>query len=122
MLLSNLSIATMVGGYGLVEKGAVLARLDNAMALEGAVLTAEANLAVREAALMQTRAAVEASRDEAQASLDQAVATAAEAAARICSAGESPNRWTVSTSTPSLRATAASFWKTFSAALAQSRL
>lgn len=66
-----------------VEKGAVLARLDNAMALEGAVLTAKANLAVREAVLLQTRAAVEASRDEAQASLDQAVATAAEAAANL---------------------------------------
>lgn len=62
-----------------VEKGAVLARLDNATALEGAVLMAEANLAVREATLMQTRAAVEASRDEAQAALDQAVATSAEA-------------------------------------------
>ncbi|MDP3196907.1 HlyD family efflux transporter periplasmic adaptor subunit [Tabrizicola sp.] len=66
-----------------VEKGAVLARLDNGLALEGAVLTAEANLAVREATLMQTRAAVEASRDEAQASLDQAVATANEIAASL---------------------------------------
>lgn len=66
-----------------VEKGAVLARLDNAMALEGALLTAEANLAVREAILMQTRAAVEASRDEAQASLDQAVATATEASSNL---------------------------------------
>lgn len=62
-----------------VEQGAVLARLDNRSALESAVLTAEANLAVREATLMQTRAAVEASRDEAQATLDQAVANAAEA-------------------------------------------
>ena len=66
-----------------VEKGAVLARLDNATALQGAVLMAEANLAVREAALMQTRAAVQASRDEAQAALDQAVATAAEAEATL---------------------------------------
>lgn len=63
-----------------VEKGAVLARLDNASALEGAVLTAEANLAVREAALLQTQAAVQASRDEAQAVLDQALAAASEAA------------------------------------------
>ena len=62
-----------------VEQGAVLTRLDNRAALESAVLTAEANLAVREATLMQTRAAVEASRDEAQATLDQAVANAAEA-------------------------------------------
>jgi HlyD family secretion protein len=63
-----------------VDKGAVLARLDNAPALEGAVLTAEANLAVREATLLQTRAAVQASRDEAQAVLDQAVAAASDAA------------------------------------------
>lgn len=62
-----------------VEKGADLARLDNASALQGAVLTAEANLAIREAALLQTRAAVEASRDEARASLDQAVSGSAEA-------------------------------------------
>lgn len=62
-----------------VEKGAVLAQLDNRQTLEGAVLMAEANLAVGEANLMQTRAAVTASRDEAQAALDQALATAAEA-------------------------------------------
>ena len=62
-----------------VEKGAVLARLDNRSALESAVLMAEAALAVREATRMQTRAAVQASRDEAQAVLDQAVATASEA-------------------------------------------
>jgi HlyD family secretion protein len=66
-----------------VEKGAVLARLDNSTALQGAVLMAEANLAVREATLMQTRAAVAASRDEAQAALDQALATAAEARATL---------------------------------------
>lgn len=52
-----------------VEKGAVLARLDNRQTLEGAVLMAEANLAVREANLVQTRSAVAASRDEAQATL-----------------------------------------------------
>lgn len=62
-----------------VEKGTALARLDNAAALEGAVLSAEANLAVREATLMQTRAAVQASRDEAQAALEQALAAASEA-------------------------------------------
>jgi HlyD family secretion protein len=66
-----------------VEKGAVLARLDNATALQGAVLLAGATLAVREAAVMQTRAAVAASRDEAQAALDQAQATAAEARATL---------------------------------------
>lgn len=63
-----------------VARGDTLARLDNASALEGAVLQAEANLAVREATLMQTRSAIEASRAEAQASLDQARAVAAEAA------------------------------------------
>ncbi|MCC8934120.1 HlyD family efflux transporter periplasmic adaptor subunit [Rhizobium sp. 'Codium 1'] len=65
------------------EKGALLARLDNHTALAGAVLTAEANLAVREANLIQTRAAVEASRNEAQTALDQAVSTAAEAASAL---------------------------------------
>lgn len=66
-----------------VEKGAVLARLDNMAALNGAVLMAEANLAVREANLLQTRANVQASRDEAQAALDQAQATALEAKATL---------------------------------------
>lgn len=71
-----------------VEKGTVLARLDNHSALTGAVLTAEANLAVREANLIQTRAAIEASRNEAQATLDQAVATAAEAATTLARTAE----------------------------------
>ena len=66
-----------------VARGAVLARLDNVQALEGAVLQAEANLAVRQAILTQTRATIEASRAEAQASLDQARASAAEAAASL---------------------------------------
>lgn len=66
-----------------VAKGATLARLDNRTALESAVLSAEANLAVREAALMQTRAAVQASRDEAQAVLDQARSAAVEAASSL---------------------------------------
>ena len=66
-----------------VAKGTPLARLDNRTALEGAVLMAEANLAIRKASLMQTRAAVAASRDEAQAALDQAIATAAEATTNL---------------------------------------
>jgi HlyD family secretion protein len=66
-----------------VARGATLARLDNAQALEGAVLTAEANLAVRQATLAQTRAAIAASRAEAQASLDQARAAAREAEASL---------------------------------------
>ncbi|MDM7931492.1 HlyD family efflux transporter periplasmic adaptor subunit [Tabrizicola sp.] len=71
--------AILVAEGDRVAKGTPLARLDNRTALEGAVLLAEANLAVRQASLMQTRAAVEASRDEAQAALDQAIATATEA-------------------------------------------
>jgi HlyD family secretion protein len=71
-----------------VERGAVLARLDNRQALEGAVLLAEANLAVREATLMQTRAAVEASRAEAQAGLDQVRASEREARASLQRAEE----------------------------------
>ena len=66
-----------------VEKGTVLAQLDNRQTMEGAVLMAEANLAVGEANLVQTRSAVAASRDEAQAALDQALATAAEAQATV---------------------------------------
>lgn len=65
-----------------VEKGAVVARLDNHDFLQSAVLQAEAALAIREAALMQTRAAVQSSRDEAQATLDQMRAAAAEATAQ----------------------------------------
>ena len=75
-----------------VKKGAVLARLDNRTALEGAVLTAEANLAVREATLVQTRAAVHASRDEAKAALDQAVASRAEAEATLARTEELHSR------------------------------
>lgn len=66
-----------------VARGETLARLDNASALEGAVLQAEANLAVRQAILMQTRSAILASRAEAQASMDQARASAQEAASTL---------------------------------------
>jgi HlyD family secretion protein len=66
-----------------VTRGDPLARLDNAQALEGAVLQAEANLAVRQATLMQTRSSIEASRAEAQATLDQARASATDAAATL---------------------------------------
>lgn len=74
-------ILVAVGDW--VERGTVLAWLDNRSALESAVLLAEANLAVRQATFLQTRAAVEASRDEAQAALDQAVAASAEAEASL---------------------------------------
>lgn len=66
-----------------VTRGDPLARLDNAQALEGAVLQAEANLAVRQATLMQTRSSIEASRAEAQATLDQSRASATDAAATL---------------------------------------
>jgi HlyD family secretion protein len=62
-----------------VDRGVTLARLDNRDALEGAVLQAEANLAVRQATRLQISSAVEASRAEAQATLDQARAIAEEA-------------------------------------------
>lgn len=71
-----------------VERGQTLALLDNRAALESAVLTAEANLAVRQATLAQTRATVVASRDEAQAALEQAQANAAEVASQFQRAEE----------------------------------
>jgi HlyD family secretion protein len=66
-----------------VERGAPVARLDNQAALEGAVLLAEANLAVRQATLLQIRSAVQSSRDEAQATLDQARANLREAVSNL---------------------------------------
>lgn len=64
-----------------VEKGIVVARLDNIGQLQSAVLQAEANIAVRQAALVQTRQAVQNSRNEAKAALAQTQSTASEAAA-----------------------------------------
>ena len=66
-----------------VERGEVLAHLDNRHALESAVLLAKADLAVRQATLMQTRANIEASRAEAQATLEQARATSRDAASTL---------------------------------------
>jgi HlyD family secretion protein len=66
-----------------VARGAPVARLDNREALEGAVLTAEANLAVRQATLAQTRSGVAASRAEAQATLDTSRAAAREAESNL---------------------------------------
>ena len=90
-----------------VEKGTALARLDNRSALEGAVLLAEANLAVRQATLMQTRSAIEASRDEAQAALDQARAVSAEAAAALIRSEELFSRTVVTATTRDAARTAA---------------
>lgn len=70
-------ILVSVGDH--VERGMPVARLDNREALEGAVLTAEANLAIRQATLAQTRSAIAASRAEAQATLDTNRAGAREA-------------------------------------------
>lgn len=64
-----------------VEKGAVVARLDNQAQLESAVLLAQANVAVREAALVQTKTSVQNSRDEARAALEQARSSRTESAA-----------------------------------------
>ncbi|MGO4915907.1 HlyD family efflux transporter periplasmic adaptor subunit [Pseudogemmobacter sp. W21_MBD1_M6] len=74
-------ILVAVGDH--VEKGGVVARLDNEGQLESAVLLAEANVAVRQAALTQTRAAVQNSQDEARAGLEQAQSTATEARAEL---------------------------------------
>lgn len=66
-----------------VDKGAVVARLDNLGQLESAVLLADANVAVREAALIQTSQAVRNSRDEAKAAMEQAQSLAEEARAGL---------------------------------------
>jgi HlyD family secretion protein len=73
----------LVAEGNVVTKGTMVARLDNQAQLEGAVLLAEANLAVRQAALVQTRAAVENSRNEALAGLAQARSVAAETVADL---------------------------------------
>lgn len=71
-----------------LQKGAVVARLDNAGQLESAVLLAKANVAVRQATLVQTQTTVQNSRNEAQAGLEQAQSAAAEAAAEYVRAKE----------------------------------
>jgi len=82
----------LVAEGDVVTKGAVVARLDNEAQLNGAVLLAEANLAVRQATLVQTRAAVENSRNEAQAGLEQARSVAAEAALSLSRAKQLTGR------------------------------
>lgn len=73
--------AVLVAEGDVVKQGTTVARMDNQSNLEGAILLAEASLAVHQAALVQTRAAVENSRNEALAGLSQARSVAAEAAA-----------------------------------------
>lgn len=66
-----------------VEKGSVVARLDNQGQLQSAVLLAQANVAVREAALVQTTASVKNSQAEARAAMEQARSSSAEASAEL---------------------------------------
>ena len=82
----------LVAEGNVVTKGTMVARLDNQAQLEGAVLLAEANLAVRQAALAQTRAAVENSRNEALAGLAQARSVAAETVADLSRAKDLSTR------------------------------
>jgi HlyD family secretion protein len=63
-----------------VERGQLLATLDNEKALEAALAAARAAAASREAVLAQVRAATQASRSEAQAALARAETSAANAA------------------------------------------
>lgn len=71
-----------------VQKGAVLARLDNQGQMEGAVLQAKANVAIRQAGLVQTRAAVQNSLDEARAGVKQAQSAATEADTQLARQAE----------------------------------
>ncbi|WP_298676295.1 HlyD family efflux transporter periplasmic adaptor subunit [uncultured Lentibacter sp.] len=66
-----------------VQRGDVLAVLDNKSQLDNALATAEANLRVKEAALLQTQETIRASRAEAQANLERAIATADQAQSEL---------------------------------------
>ncbi len=59
-----------------LEKGQLVARLDNLAHLESAVLSAQAGVGVREATLLQVKQSVENSLHEARAALEQAEAVA----------------------------------------------
>lgn len=89
--------ALLVVEGDIVARGTPVARLDNAETLNAAVLTAEANLAIRQATLAQTRSAIAASRAEAQATLDQARATAREAQSDLVRSEELAARGVVTT-------------------------
>lgn len=90
-----------------VMRGAPVARLDNSQALEGAVLMAEANLAVRQATLAQTLSAIAASRAEAQATLDQAHATARESESNLARTEDLAGRGVTTSATLDAARTAA---------------
>lgn len=83
----------------IVTRGAPVARLDNAQTLAGAVLAAEADLAVRQATLAQTRSAVAASRAEAQATLDQSLAAEREARTNLARTEDLAGRGVSTTTT-----------------------
>jgi HlyD family secretion protein len=55
-----------------VERGDILALMDNAQSLEAAVVSAEANVALQKATLEQTRRTIAASLEEAKAALERA--------------------------------------------------
>ena len=90
-----------------VTRGTPVALLDNRQALESAILTVEANLAVRQAILAQTRSAVAASRAEAQATLDQTRAGAREAATNLTRIEDLASRSVVSSTALDAARTAA---------------
>jgi HlyD family secretion protein len=90
-----------------VARGTVVARLDNLQAQEGAVLAAEANLAVRQATLAQIRSAIAASRAEAQATLDQSRSAAANAASNLDRTQDLSTRGIATTAALDLARTAA---------------
>ena len=93
-------IASLTAGEGdRVEKGAVLAVLDNEAQLLATLETARAAVGVREAALAQTRSAVLASRDEARAALSRAESAAQNAQREFERADELRRRGVVTDST-----------------------
>lgn len=90
-----------------VTRGDPVARLDNGQALEGAVLMAEASLAIRQATLAQTRSAIAASQAEAQATLDQARASARESETNLARIADLAERGVSASSTLDAARTAA---------------
>jgi HlyD family secretion protein len=82
-----------------VTRGTPVARLDNREALEGVVLSAEANLAVRQATLAQIRSTVAASRAEAQATLDTTRSAASAARTNLARAEDLTARGVGTTAT-----------------------
>lgn len=82
----------LVAEGDVVTQGSIVVRMDNQGQLEGVILLAEANLAVRQATLVLTRATIENSRNEALAGLAQARSVAVEAAAILSRADDLSSR------------------------------